>query len=164
MKKLLSSLLLASSLLFAEAVTIPTVNKTPITMDINGEHIDFQGYQGKYVLLEFFGTRCPMCAMELEHLKSMQKNNPELEVIAVELQNTPKDTLSDYIFENDINYPVIDFQNAYTLYMFAKNAAPKWKGGIPMTILFDKNGQALTYFVGVITETDILNAIKEYGK
>jgi peroxiredoxin len=164
MKKLLSSLLLASSILFAEAVSIPTVNKTPMIMDINGEHIDFQGYQGKYVVLEFFGTRCPMCSMELEHLKSMQKNNPEIEVIAVELQNTPTDRLQNYIANNEITYPVIDFQNAYTLYSFAKNAAPKWNGGIPMTILFDKSGQALTYFVGVITETDVLNALKQFGK
>jgi len=131
-------------------------------MDINGEHIDFQGYQGKYVLLEYFGTRCPMCAMELEHLKSMQKNNPLLEVIAVELQNTSKEDLSDYIFEKGINYPVIDFKNAYTLYMFAKNAASQWQGSIPLIILFDKNGQALTYFMGVIGEDDIINAIKNY--
>ena len=78
MKKLLSSLLLTSSLLFAEAVSIPTINKTPLIIDISGEHIDFYGYYGKYVILEYFGTRCPMCEMELEHIKSMQKNNPLL--------------------------------------------------------------------------------------
>jgi len=133
-------------------------------MDINGEHIDFQGYQGKYVLLEYFGTRCPMCAMEVDHLKSMQANNPDIEVIAVELQNTDKETLSDYVFEKGINYPVIDFSNAYDLYMFAKSAAPKWSGAIPMIILFDKNGQALTYFMGVVDETQVLEAIKQYSK
>jgi peroxiredoxin len=131
-------------------------------MDISGEHIDFQGYQGKYVLLEYFGTRCPMCAMELEHLKSMQENNPKIEVIAVELQNTPTDRLQKYIIDNKITYPVIDFQNAYTLYMFAKNATTQWRGSIPLIILFDKNGQALTYFMGVVGEDDIVNAIKNY--
>jgi len=164
MKKILASLALLSSLLFAQPVTVPTVNKTPITMDINGEHIDFQGYNGKYVLLEYFGTHCPMCAMEVDHLKSMQQNNPDIEVIAVELQNTDKEALSDYVFEKGINYPVIDFSNAYDLYMFAKNAAPQWTGSIPMIILFDKDGQALTYFMGVIDETDVLNAIKQYSR
>jgi len=162
MRKILSSLALLSTLLFAEAVTVPTVNKTPITMDINGEHIDFQGYQGKYVLLEYFGTHCPMCMMEIEHLKALQKNYPDIKVISVELQNTPADRLKDFVFEKDIKYPVIDFQNAYTLYMFAKNVAPQWTGGIPMMILFDKNGQALTYFIGVTSQEDIIKTIKQY--
>ncbi len=162
MKKIFSSLLLASTLLLAQTVTVPTVNtQTPITMDINGEHIDFSGYAGKYVILEYFGTHCPVCQMEIDHLKSMQQNNPKLEVISVELQNTPVEALKDFVFEKGINYPVIDFKNAYSLYMFAKNAAPQWQGAIPLMILFDKNGQALTYFMGVTSEEDIIKAIKD---
>jgi len=146
-------------MLLAQSTTVPTVNNTPITMDIYGEHIDFQGYKGNYVVLEFFGTHCPMCQMELPYLKSLIQNNPDIKVIGVELQNTPTDRLKSFIDDHQINYPIVDFQNAYTLYKYAKSVASKWKGSIPLIILFDKNGQALTYFIGVAGEEDIKKAL-----
>ena len=162
-KKLIFVLAFFLSPLFCEIISLPTANNGNINFEIKNEHIDFYGYQGKYVLLEYFGTKCPMCQMEVEHLKNLVNTTPSVKVIAVELQNTPLDKLRNFIANKGINYPVIDFQNAYPLYMFAKNVIRNWQGQIPLAILFNRNGDALTYFIGVISKNDIIQAIKQYA-
>ena len=161
MIKILSSLAFVVSVMFATEVTYPTTNtQTPIKMDIQEKSIIFKNLPKKYTLLEFFGVRCPMCRMEVPHLISMQKNNPRLQVVAVEMQGTNKETLDDFIFEKGINYPVFSFDYSSELYKFGNRINTNWEGGIPMTIVLDPNGQALLYFMGVISEDEIIEAIK----
>ena len=168
MKKIVFAIFFLVSTLFGRYVSVPVINTDSgiinLSMSINGENIQFHDFPGKYVLLEYFGAHCPVCKSEVKHMKIINKENPLIKVVAVEVQGTPDSTLKDFIFERGISFPVVSFNNSIEFYYYARAGVPNWGGRIPMMVLFATNGKKIKSFTGLKTEEDIMKALNEYRK
>jgi len=163
MRKIFVVFVLFVSLLGAKEVSLKALNNggMPINVSINDKQILFKDakFRDKYIILEFFSYRCPTCYMEIPHLNIMNKDNPFVKVVGVHMADLSDDSLDDYILSNGINYPVVPFSYAYDLYNYAKYVEPRWGGGIPFTMLINKQGKVLQTYLGVTTEDDIMKYI-----
>jgi len=163
MRKILVILGFLVSIVYAKDLAIPTLNNNnmPVNVSINDKSIIFHDYPNKYIVLEFFGYGCPTCRHEIANLKSMQKGNPEIQVVSVHMNDLDDEGMNDFIFEYGINYPVVNFKYSYDLYQYAKKVDPDWEDMIPFMVIIDKDGKFLTSFMGMITEDEILEGIKK---
>ena len=168
MKKIVFSIIFLVSTLFGRYVSVPVVNGDSginnLSMSVNGKNITFHDFPGKYVLLEYFGAHCPVCKSEVKHMKSINRNNPLIKVVAVEVQGTSESALKDFIFERGISYPVVSFNNSIEFYYYARAGVPEWGGRIPMMVLFAPDGTKIKSFTGFKTEEDIMKALNSYRK
>ena len=163
MRKILVIFILFIGLLDAKDILLKALNNNgmPLNISINDKQILFNDtkFRDKYIILEFFSHRCPTCYMEIPHLNVMNKDNPFIKVIGVHMADLSDEGLDDYIFSNNINYPVVPFTYSYDLYYYAKNVEPRWGGAIPFMILINKQGKVLQTYLGVTTEEDIMKYI-----
>jgi thiol-disulfide isomerase/thioredoxin len=130
-----------------------------IVIKVKKDGWEFVGYEGKVVLLNFFGTWCPPCKAEIPHLVALnEKYKDKFAVIAVVVeQNKPNEQMKQFIAEHHINYPITNSDVNFEL----ANAV----GGvssIPAMFLFDKSGKVVQHYVGAVPiemlESDIKKA------
>ena len=172
LKKIFLSMLVFSSLIFAEgnvtqkAVVQPTISATTI----DGKTFSFKGkkagldmpdnLKGKIVLVEFWGTHCPPCLMSIPHYIDLTKKyKGKVEMLAVEVQMTPKAQLVQFVKEKGINYNVFTQAENQNLVRYLGTRAG-WRGAIPYLMIFDKKGNVLTIKRGMVSEEYIEGVIK----
>ncbi len=116
----------------------------------------FKGFEGKVVLLDFFGTWCPPCKKEIPHLNMIRnslKNKFEIIGIDIGLRGggiTPLEELKTFIDDFKIKYPVTTDGDNSKLYSALGELNPN--GSIPFMILFDKHGVIVQYYIGMQPE------------
>ncbi len=123
---------------------------------LNGRVVHLSDFKGKVVLLNFFGTYCPPCRMEIPGFVELQKEfgSEGFQVIGVSVDQNPLLVLPRFIQVYHINYPVLcatdkvlrDYGNIYA---------------IPVSVLISKNGIILKRYVGMVTERTLIPEIKK---
>jgi len=89
-------------------VNRPEVGDTPelkgTTLD--GNEIALKDYRGKVVLLDFWATWCGPCVEELPNVKGVYEtyHDKGFEIVGISLDRS-RDTLTDFIAEEDIPWP-----------------------------------------------------------
>ncbi len=139
--------------------SIPKNNKQNITLqDTDGNIIEIKktkkgfivsGIEKKIVILDFFATWCPPCKAEIPHLNNLQeKYKDNLVIIGILLeQNKDNDEIKNFINYHSINYTITNSEGNFQL--------AKEVGGvqsIPFMIMYDKNGDYATHYMGAIPE------------
>ncbi len=124
--------------------------------DLNGTVVHLSDFKGKVVLLNFFGTYCPPCRMEIPGFVRLQKEfGPKgFQVIGVSVDQNPLLVLPRFIGIYHINYPILcatdkvlrDYGNIYA---------------IPVTVLISRDGIVLKRYVGMVTENTLIPEIKK---
>ena len=168
-KKFLMPLLLSTLLTTAQAeqelqdtMHVTTVNGKKVDMKITDKGFDFAQFQGKAVLLDFFGPHCPPCLLEMPHLVELQekeKDNLVILGVQVQMQMTP-DALKKFIKEKKLNYPVVNLDYAMELVQFIQTNT-NWGGQIPYMLLFNKEGKLVQTYMGL---TDVSKIQKDMKK
>jgi len=168
MKKLLTTLLFLSSILFAEVQTKET-NSMSMT-DINGKTytvtgtdngLTVKGMEGKIVFLEFFGHNCPPCLASIPHLINLtNKHKDELAIISIEVQGFNTVQLKDFAKAKGMNYTVIAEETAYPLVNYIQQRA-QWRGGIPFLVVLDQKGDVQFIQAGMLPESSLENIIQQ---
>lgn len=125
----------------------------------------FKGYEGKTVLLSFFGTWCPPCKAEIPHLLNIKdKLKDKLQIIAVDVgkrnggYNT-KEELEAFIKRFNITYPIVTGPENRKLFSAVMELNPG--GSIPFMILFNKKGQYVQYYIGMKPEEMLFSDISQ---
>jgi thiol-disulfide isomerase/thioredoxin len=54
---------------------------------LGGDTLRLASFRGRVVLVDFWATWCPPCRAELAHLAKLEKENPELVVLAVNVDH-----------------------------------------------------------------------------
>ncbi len=115
--------------------------------NIYGKTIHLSDFKGKVVLLNFFGTYCPPCRMEIPGFVALEKKyGPKgFQVIGVSVDQNPMMVLPRFIQAFNINYPVLaatnkvlqDYGNIYA---------------IPVSVLISKDQRVIKRYVGMVSE------------
>ena len=121
---------------------------------VEGGTARLSDYLGQVVILNFWGTWCPPCRVEIPHLIRTQERLAELggTVIAPAVgSGSPEDILS-FAAEYGINYPIWMVRDAVAVGTFA---AP----GYPFTLLIGPDGVIRRTYVGPQTEQTLVRDV-----
>ena len=147
-------------------VSIPAPEFTLATTD--GDLVSLSDLKGKVVLLNFWGTWCGPCRMELpDFVKLYDKYNKDgLEIVGITIRRG--ESIEDvarfqekwglnYLLLNDINGNEV---SAVT--MDYSRAIGQMISGIPTTLIINREGFIVNGFIGPRREQVFYNAIKPY--
>ncbi len=146
-------------------------NKISFTLKENGaptlhvketkNGVEFDKYKGKVVLLNFFGKHCKWCMKEIPHLVALQKKyGKKFQVVAIHAQE-PMTLGERSRLENrfHFNYPIYESNNNYDFVSYIAQRAG-WTGGLPFSVIFDKNANAVKIIPGYMPKKDLEDIIK----
>ena len=158
------SLLLASSLQAKSTneMSLTTVKGKVINLEITKDGFNFKQFANKTVLLDFFGPMCPPCIIELPHLVELQKKHKDdIQIIGVQVQMPMEgDEIKDFIKTNNVNYPIINLNDAWDIISFIK-ANTNWGGQIPFMMMFNKKGFLVNQYMGVVENSKIISDMQK---
>lgn len=114
---------------------------------LNGGTARLSDYRGRVVILNFWGTWCPPCRVEIPHLIRAQESLVELggTVIAPAVGSGSPEDILRFASEYGINYPIWIVSEAVAVTKFA---AP----GYPFTMLISRDGVIRRTYIGPQTE------------
>jgi len=103
--------------------------------DLDGKHVSLRDYQGKPVLLTFWGTWCLPCLLESDQLEKLNRElGRQMTVLALNVQDDPQ-AVRNFLQMRKLSYRVL---------MAGEFASPVCEaydvGALPLTILIDSKG------------------------
>ena len=142
-------------------MSLTTTAGKVININITQNGFDFKQFKGKTVLLSFFGPMCPPCIIEMPHLIELQKaHKDDLQIVAVQVQMPMElEDIKAFVKKNNINYPVINLNDAWDIVSFVK-ANTNWGGQIPFMMMFDKKGSLKHQYMGVVENEKLIKDMK----
>ncbi len=107
--------------------------------DVEAEDFDLTSLRGKVVVINFWGTWCPLCQTEIESLVRLKREWPEvLEVVGLAYENGDPEqattTVRKSMLDNGVNYRCLLGDLA------SREAVPDF-AGFPATLFLDRSGR-----------------------
>ncbi len=127
---------------------------------VNGTTFRLRDMKGKIVLIDFWATWCPPCRDALPAIEKIHRDWNSKGVAVLGVDDEPAATIRSFISKNGITYPTLldPDRKAHELFGVDGNGQ-----GIPLTVVFDREGK----FVGRVpyphTEENFLKLLKEAG-
>ena len=121
-------------------------------VDLNGETHKLSDYQGKGVLLNFWGTWCDPCKKEMPALEKQYQlfKGKEFEIIAINIAQS-KFEVSNFSEQYSMTFPVVIDSNKSVMRRY--NVDP-----LPTSIFINKEGKIVDIIKGEMNE----KMIKQY--
>ena len=136
------------------AEKLPRLELQPLTGD--SQPVTLEELRGRVVLINFWGTWCPPCRVELPHIADIEKkfrDNPAFKPLAVsctykmrEDVAALRDKTSKFLQQVDIDMPTYADQGGTT--RLAAKSAGAFSDGYPTTLLLDRQGGIRKVWVG----------------
>ncbi|MEN8127531.1 MAG: TlpA disulfide reductase family protein [Planctomycetota bacterium] len=76
-------------------------------VDLDGKTHRVSRLKGKKVILDFWATWCPPCKKAIPDLIQLRTDSKESELVIIGLSDEPADTLSPFVKDKKINYPIV---------------------------------------------------------
>ena len=142
-----------------EAETVPAPDFT--LTDQYGEEHTLSDYRGKTVFLNFWGTWCGPCQMEMPDIQQVYEdygyNEEDLIVLGIAAPNISGEgtieEITDFLEENGYTFPVVMDEEGLYFYLYGIRA-------YPTTFMIDKDGNVFGYAQGALTR-EIMDSIIE---
>ncbi|TSB46864.1 thiol-disulfide oxidoreductase ResA [Alkalicoccobacillus porphyridii] len=114
--------------------------------DLQGEPHQLSNYEGKGVMLNFWGTFCPPCEREMPHMEALYEEYKDkgVEILAVNVNEAPL-TVNTFVNRYGLSFPILldkgmNVTDAY-------GVRP-----LPTTILINESGMITKVHEGGMTE------------
>ena len=139
---------------------LQTVQGTTLAIQERSNGFDFPQFRNKIVLLQIFGQECPYCFKEMPTINRIKrKYSKNLQLIALQAQEPmSKQTSSRIIQKFQMNYPIIDKEEARNILYFIQNTYG-WTGILPYMLLI-KNGVTEYSFSGEVSHQELDEAVR----
>ena len=147
-------------------VSIPAPEFTLATTD--GDLVSLSDLKGKVVLLNFWGTWCGPCRIELpDFIKLHDKYNKDgLEIVGITIRRGESiEDVAKFKDQWGLNYLLlndISGNEVSKVTMDYSRAIGQMISGIPTTLVIDREGFIVSGFIGPRKEQVFYNAIKPY--
>ncbi len=120
-----------------------------------GDPVKLSDYNGKVVLLDFWGTFCAVCKVEVPWYVKFQSEYKEsgLSVVGVSLDEDGWKSVKPFMDEQRVNYTiVIGNWELAKLFGFGNE--------LPLTLLIDRNGRIADMHAGMVDKAKFENEIQ----
>ena len=131
-----------------EEVRVAAVMET-VLPDLAGTPQALSQWQGKVLVLNFWAPWCPPCREEIPGFIRLQGKYGQqgLQFVGVALDE--QDKVAAYVDEAGINYPIL-LGGAEAVQL--TQAAGNRLGGLPYTLVLDRQGRPAATYTGAVTE------------
>ena len=167
MKKLLSILLLATTITYLSASTqsveinFSDINNKKYIMTSTENGLTIKGLEGKVIFLEFFGYKCPPCIKSIPHLIELQdKYKDKLAIVSIELQGLSTKETKEFVDKKGMNYIVASEDGADEVVEYIAQRA-RWRGSIPFLVAVDTKGEVRFVQAGMIGQETLESLIEK---
>lgn len=140
------------------AFELKTIENKQLDINVKDGKWKFEQVGQKSVLVVFFATWCPPCKAEIPHLLNLKKQfGDKFEVIGVLVEDGKQNSeIAEFVKEHNINYPVTNSPENFVL-----ASAVGGVGTIPAMFLFDKNGNLVQNYTGMVPEEMLASDISK---
>lgn len=126
---------------------------------LQGGSLDMDDYAGQVVLLNAYASWCPPCLEELPELAAADRDLPNLQVIGVNVSDTPKAGL-EVLEATGADFPAVFDPRGLQLAAFT--ATPTQ--GLPFSIIIDEQGRVAGRIIGPATMPMLEQAIAQIAR
>ncbi len=125
-----------------------------VLMDQNDQEIRFTDFKGKIVYMNFWGTWCPICREELDHIQALYdqyQSREDVVILTFVFPNSGNETdsagIKQFLQEHNYDFPVLFDEEGTLFYQYGISAYPttvfidqkqRVYGYVPGKIAFDK--------------------------
>ncbi len=148
-------LLLAKGMTYAASTDTEVVEDFTFK-DIKGISHKISDYQGKWVLVNYWGTYCPPCLEEIPDLVSFaEKHKEDVVILGMDAGGTNIKDLQEFAVENMMDYVIAPVQES-TLTAFGVLL------GIPTTYVVTPAGEVAVRVLGIIDLDAVEELMQQY--
>ena len=154
MRKLLPALVFAlfSTLTAAEDLPSSAPLFAATLNDLDDKPVALERYRGKPLIVNFWARWCGPCRVEIPELIAIrQAHKGKLEVLGIGIEDKA-DAAKEFARAYEMNYPVFVAREKGIPLM---QALGNTKGGLPFTIVIDRNGQVVQKKMGIMKKADL---------
>ena len=123
--------------------------------DLDDKPVALEGYRGKPLIVNFWARWCGPCRVEIPELIAIRRaNKGKLEVLGIGIEDKA-DAAKEFAKAYEMDYPVFVARDKGIPLM---QALGNTKGGLPFTIVIDRNGQVVQKKMGIMKKADLDDA------
>jgi thiol-disulfide isomerase/thioredoxin len=152
--------ILFSALVFAFFSSLTAADEMPSSAplfaatlnDLDDKPVALERYRGKPLIVNFWARWCGPCRVEIPELIEIRKaHKGKLEVLGIGIEDKA-DATRDFAKAYEMDYPVFVAGGKGIPLM---QALGNTKGGLPFTLVIDRNGQVVQKKLGVMKKADL---------
>ncbi|MGC1517749.1 MAG: TlpA disulfide reductase family protein [Azonexus sp.] len=152
--------ILFSALVFALFSTLTAAEDFPSSAplfaatlnDLDDKPVALDRYKGKPLIVNFWARWCGPCRAEIPELIEIRKaHKGKLEVLGIGIEDKA-DAARDFAKAYEMDYPLF-VAGAKGIPLM--QALGNTKGGLPFTLVIDRNGQVIQKKLGVMKKADL---------
>ena len=120
--------------------------------DLDDKPVALERYKGKPLIVNFWARWCGPCRTEIpELIRVRNAHKGKLEVLGIGIEDKA-DAAKEFAKAYEMDYPVFVAKEQGIPLM---KALANTKGGLPFTLLIDRNGQIVQKRLGVMKKADL---------
>ncbi|UFS63383.1 redoxin domain-containing protein [Sulfurimonas sp. HSL-3221] len=140
----------------AEMFTLKAAGEKTIAATELPNGMRFRGFDGKPVLVNFFGKQCRYCKKEIPHLEALKKRyGGRIGIIGIHMQGRmmPQER-AQIAGKAGFNYPVFEYEDNMAIVQHIGSRA-RFNGSIPFNIVFNGKGEVSEIIPGYLSDKDL---------
>ncbi len=125
--------------------------------DLSGKQRTLKEWQGKVLVVNFWATWCPPCRKEIPEFISLQKTFGEKGLQFIGIAIEAQAPVQEFAQSFGVNYPILIAGDDGIVQSLVFG---NWAGGLPFTVIIDRQGQIRHRQAGEMSREQILEQIK----
>jgi len=120
--------------------------------DLDDKPVALERYRGRPLIVNFWARWCGPCRVEIPELIAVRHTHKgKLEVLGIGIEDKA-DAAKEFAKAYEMDYPVFVARDKGIPLM---QALGNTKGGLPFTIVIDRNGQVVQKKMGIMKKADL---------
>lgn len=118
---------------------------------------------GKPLFINFWATWCAPCVEEFPDIVELsEKKGEQIDFVAISLDSESDldKKVKQFVKKNNVNFKVLLLKES-DVYPLLDWINDEWRGAIPATFIYDKNGNQISFLLGLQTYSQFETAINK---